>query len=683
MDPIGSNTPFNLRAESANIDQATQATATAQPSMPASSLNFSSLSSHAISSLKSLESQGNNSEQQLARLTKDAIQGDYLRLSSNQQQTRIVQYERQEKNGTLTIKAKLNESYEYDILAVKLCRASGEPLSINLPGPRLELASTTQERKSYKARVSLLNLSNKFQLQTQISTKRKEERNGRPRQDSERSLKEFYKKLSATDKVTVVVGGGTAALTYLATKRFDEADTHILVLGTAGYWGDKVAHRLAQPHHIFALPHQESAGFIDPSEHDKRNGLLPHDTSSAYVHSRSYQSRLAELEEITLDSLRRQGKEIHIESGVLTQNIFKKDGKFRLKLDVSDDSFFADKMVVATGAAPGRKLPAELTPKHIGTALSGQTDTGDHILSYSDILTSSTAEKIRDKDVFIYGGGATAAWAMEVADRIGNSTTWVARNGFDNAEEAGPRVEAIIEGSRDSQVKGRITSIEYLHMPFDSSEQKKIRINVAQDDPDGTNKTAFFIVDYLVNCIGQDAYEEGGLHDILSSDIKDDLIPIFDRNRMSGKSGTTLGFSTMVGDLEIIGAAAASYYDIERDLKPGPAVSASLPRSAKVPITIGGVVSSVSALTGYMPISQDRASGEIALSALNMHVMNATQLAVYFTGLYPMATAEVINNSVEQYLAQRSETEFGLTDKQTRDFMVFHFEANLENEKAH
>lgn len=486
------------------------------------------------------------------------------------------------------------------------------------------------------------------------------------------SLKNFYEKLLPSDKLTVIVGAGTAALTYLATKRVDAADTHILLLGGAG-WGDQVAHRLAQPHHIFALPHLPSADFVDPSEHDRENGILPHHETSAYVHSLDYQKRLMGLEKMALDSLREQGKKIHIENGVSTQKIHREGSKFKIKLDISEDLFFADKMVVATGAAPGRKLPPELLPERTGAIISGQAHIGDHILSYSDILTAEIAEKIRDKDVFIYGGGATAAWAMEVSEQIGKSAKWVSRSGFDNAEEAGPRVEAIIEGSRDSQLKGNISSIEYLPPSSNLPDQQKIRINVVEVNQDQSEKTVSFVVDYIVNCIGQDAYEEGGLHATLSPEIKNELSPIMDRNKMSGKAGVNVGFGTQGGELKIIGAAAASYYDIERDLKPGAAISEALPCSARVPITIGGVVSSVTALTGYMPITQNSPSGEIALSGLNTHVMNATQLAVYFTGLYPMARAEVINNAVEQYLQQRSVTEFGLTDLQTQDFMAKHF----------
>jgi hypothetical protein len=91
-----------------------------------------------------------------------------------------------------------------------------------------------------------------------------------------------------------------------------------------------------------------------------------------------------------------------------------------------------------------------------------------------------------------------------------------------------------------------------------------------------------------VNCIGQDAYEKDRHHDVLSSTIKDDIVPILDKNQVSGRADTVLAFGTRDGYLEIIGAAAASYYDTARKLKPDRSVREHLPRSGRVPITIGG-----------------------------------------------------------------------------------------------
>ncbi|MFM0069384.1 FAD/NAD(P)-binding protein [Paraburkholderia aspalathi] len=482
-------------------------------------------------------------------------------------------------------------------------------------------------------------------------------------------MSEFFAGMSADDKALIVVGGGTAALTYLSTIDLDEKLTHVAVVGDQGYWS-KVGHRLAQPHHILALPHEQSAGFVDPSKHDALDNILPHDTRSAYVHSNDYQDRLAKLGEHTVDLLRSQGRKVFVAGGVSIESITKHgESGYKIATGEPGQSVVGHKVVVATGPAPGRTLATRQLPKSSATKRGENPgEKPPQILSYDDILTSSTAKRIKGKDVMVYGGGPTAAWAMEVGKLNAKSSAWVARKGFGVAEEAGPRVGAIIEGSRDSQIKGEIESIEYLDAN-EAGEEQKLRVNVSHTKPDGMKEVKPLDVDYLVNSTGQDAYGAGGLHDILSAEIKRDLRPIPDHNQVSGVPDTMLGFGTDSGDLQIIGAAAASYQDVDRGLNPGRLASETLPRSGKIGITIGGVVASVAALTDYMPITQDPTTGEMKVTGLNLHVMNATQLAVYLTGAYPDAPAEKINSTVKEYLAARSKTEFGLSDTQLKDFM--------------
>lgn len=424
-----------------------------------------------------------------------------------------------------------------------------------------------------------------------------------------------------------------------------------------------MAHRLAQPHHIFALPDQDSHPFVDPAQHDQRQNILPHQESSAYVHSKDYQERLLELEKSVLERLKSEGRTVHFEHGVNIEKIEKIGGGYVFQANSATDSFHSDKVVVATGAAPSRSLPTEIVSP-------GNPDIDEKILTYNDILTESIAEKVRDKDVLIYGGGATSAWAMEVSEQIGKSSLWLAKSGFDQAESAGPRVEAIIEGTRASQAKGIIKSI---NLSDDLKSPNKLKVVIQNEKPDGSNELNTLYYDYVVNCIGQDSYEKGGLHEVLASNIKDELLPIFDKNQVSGRSDTVLGFGTGDGGLELIGAAAASYYDYERNLKPGRAVSEDLPRSARVPITIGGVVSSVSAFNNYMPLSQNPKTGEISVDSLNVNVMSKQQLAVYYSGKYQDAHASIINAAVDDLLKKRSKTEFGLPDEELSKFEASHF----------
>lgn len=90
----------------------------------------------------------------------------------------------------------------------------------------------------------------------------------------------FASNIGNGDKTLVVVGGGTTAMTYLATAEIGKEYTHVAIVGDKGYWS-RQSHRLAQPHHILALPEQPSARFVDPSEHDASRNILPHDDRSA------------------------------------------------------------------------------------------------------------------------------------------------------------------------------------------------------------------------------------------------------------------------------------------------------------------------------------------------------------------------------------------------------------------
>jgi hypothetical protein len=482
---------------------------------------------------------------------------------------------------------------------------------------------------------------------------------------AEASIDDFASSVGNGDKTLVVVGGGTAAITYLATAEIDKEYTHVAIVGDQGYWG-KQAHRLAQPHHILALPEQPSARFVDPSEHDASGNILPHDDRSAYVHSTDYQKCLQSFGKRTVDRLRDEGRKVVVASDVSVDTIARDGDGYRLKTSLERQSLRAHKVVVATGPSPARKLEAKRLPKGSPSTPPPQ------VLTYNDILTPTIADRINGKDILIYGGGPTSAWAMEVAQLHAKSATWVARNGFEVAKAAGPRVKAIIEATRSAQLHGEIESVAYLDLEK-ATEERQLRVNVSLRAPNGAKSIRSLDVDFIVNSIGQDAMGAGGLHDVLSPDIRRELQPIPDRNGVTGIPDAMLGFGTPSGDLQIIGAAAASYQDKENGLYAGRLASETLPRSGQVGITIGGVVASVAALTDHMPFRQEPSTGEFRVTGLNMHVMNATQLAVYFTATFPDAPASLINGAVQDFLNQRSKTEFGLSDRQVKEFLQARF----------
>jgi hypothetical protein len=501
-------------------------------------------------------------------------------------------------------------------------------------------------------------------------------------------LVKFYQSIPADKDVLVVVGGGTAALTYLYTQELESKYSHIVILGDRGYWG-VASHRLAQPHHILALPHERSHDFIDPAEHDAIHKILPHEDKSAYVHSRDYQSRLVQLEDATVKALIEKGKKVFVAKRAQVKQI---ERGTQLALQVQIDQInlplIANKVIMATGAGPARKLAPELQksldasaaklqsvdPKASNDPKDSNNNTthssasvDNRIFNYTDTLTS-VSENAKGQDVIIYGGGATAAWAAEVAQlKARKLVAWIAKSGFDEAINAGPRVGAILDRTKEAQIQGKVDDVRYV----DVSGQRKLAVTVSSTRPGSATPPTEYIVDYLFNCIGQEQYEknEGGLPEILR-----EMNPYLDINNVSGqKDPSMLGWKNNQDDVLIIGAAQGTYYHKDKKVDRGVAVSSFIPRSGQVPITIGGVVSTVCAMTNYMPVVQDPETREISLVSLNLHVMNATQLAAYFSGLFPRARAVQVSNAVTALISARSQTEFGLSDDQLENFMKLHF----------
>lgn len=500
-----------------------------------------------------------------------------------------------------------------------------------------------------------------------------------PKQDTLEidALNAFYKNKAPNERVLVIVGGGTAAFTYLYTVEIDPQYKHILILGNQGYWSH-AAHRLSQPHHILALPHELSDKFVDPAQHDEENGILPHFPNSAYAHSKDYQKKLVDLEKATIEKLHKSGITVLLLRKVAVTTVDRfNSSSFVLGLHQPNIQVIGHKIIMATGAGPARKLPPSIAPtKPAATVVQTQGSMplsylNERILNYNDILTS-TAEKCRNKEVLIYGGGATAAWAMEIAALTAKPVAWIAKSGFDEAVNAGPRVYAIIKRTQPLQLQGKIDSIRYTTCEITGEQKLLIHIS-AINNKGSVVQSKCYTVDYLINCIGQEPYELEGLPNIISSSLQNELAPLLDKNYVAGNEQCMLGWSNKQGDFMIIGSAAGTYYNRNNPTNQQiPSVSKLLPRSGQVPVTIGGVVSSVSALTNYMPVSQNLKTGKSTLLSMNVNIMNATQLAVYFTTRYPDAPAKKINDAVVAFINQRSKTEFGISPKQVSEFLDKH-----------
>lgn len=135
MDPVRGADSFKMPIESANTGATTQATAHKPPSMHANFLTLSQLTPHSFEALNSLQRHGDETGKALAEFAKDAIQGGFLSVSPNQQQTNVARYGKSVNGNVLVIQARLNERSQYDILSIGIRQASGKIMSMTFPEP--------------------------------------------------------------------------------------------------------------------------------------------------------------------------------------------------------------------------------------------------------------------------------------------------------------------------------------------------------------------------------------------------------------------------------------------------------------------------------------------------------------------------------------------------------------------
>ncbi len=479
------------------------------------------------------------------------------------------------------------------------------------------------------------------------------------------SLIDFCKSARSTHKMLVVVGAGTAAWTYLRTCQLDPDISHIMVLGNRGYWS-KVTHRLAQTEHLLALPDEQSAPYIDPELLNQAAGIAPTDTRSAYMDSTAYQATMDSFAETTVKLLTARGLDIYFDCKAEITHIDRDPRAphaFSIKLNGVTQSIPADQIIIATGAGPERHLTQEL---YDGLYRSCSNPDERHmarsrVLGYTDALADTAHDRLTGKDILIYGGGATAAWVAEMAESTGTPCAWVAKNGFGAALTAGPRVESILARTKGIQAHATITHIAFAAK---AGEEGKLMVSLAY----ATGETRTVVTDYLVNSIGQDQHKYGldALSMILSPGLCHELNPVVDMNHNSGDTHEhdQVAWATPCKSLMVIGAAQSSFYQPDStSTRSSLSVSRILPKGGQVAVTLPGVVASVCALTNYMPISQRSKTGVCKLIGLNLNLLNATQLAVYFTVMFPDAPYSVVNNAVDSLIAERRRTHFGLSDE--------------------
>jgi hypothetical protein len=280
----------------------------------------------------------------------------------------------------------------------------------------------------------------------------------------------------------------------------------------------------------------------------------------------------------------------------------------------------------------------------------------------------------------VYGGGATAAWAADLAlSRKPKHFTWAARaggTGFSKSMLPGKRNQMILDKTKDNREEITIDAITYL-APGSRTKmwgvQKRPKLELTYKTSDSADPW-YRLLDQFVYSIAGNPTAEGSVSRILSQNLYGELEPIQDRDLVLTEGEGILGWGTPDRDVLVIGAAAFSnlpkYVD-GRGTTNAPAPMISLPWGSQVPDGIGVAVATISALNNYIPIQQVvGADGSVSVSDvnLNMNLADRNQIACYIAVFYPDLEAGRANAAVEEIITVRSQRDQVATvGKQTID----------------
>lgn len=272
-------------------------------------------------------------------------------------------------------------------------------------------------------------------------------------------------------------------------------------------------------------------------------------------------------------------------------------------------------VIIATGPGQEREYDKKMFN---GTPEPWQVISGPAFMEGQTAPVPETS-KYRRWSVAVAGGSATAAWAVETALVRGYTVKlWFQRKSGNETKEQRFKA-AFPPGDRNYMVKkavldsvGLLTNLKTIHvLPADLMVREKIGLEF----DDGK----WVWVDQFVYAIGSDF--STGIGAMLSDDLKKEIRPFRDRNRVVSTDGTAvLALGTKDRSLFIVGAAVynaigalksldpqrdkAKYADVEST--DYAKINQTLPESAVPPEGIGLIMASIEAFTEYMPVSNPR-----------------------------------------------------------------------------
>ncbi|HEV3315886.1 MAG TPA: hypothetical protein VG488_02910 [Candidatus Angelobacter sp.] len=492
---------------------------------------------------------------------------------------------------------------------------------------------------------------------------------------------------------TVVIGTGISAAAYLLSVSRDLG--HITALGNPDLWNQMdPQHRMGQPTPLLTgnlLGHgRVDRGFSrTPRQNEFMRAGVFATVMRHYLRTRSH--------------LRVPGS--------LVENIVRLPNRqYRVRFSAERERFYTDvdNVIVAMGGGPSRALMAGEDGR-LEVNVSGM---GGYVVGGNEFLSPAWTMPhgdCRGKDVVVYGGSATAAWVVEMAEmRRMNVVCWFTRpdertgnwdpdSRFEPAFPAGGRNARLEVAYQDRRVVRRLTHIKFypganfLGMTFRNQAGEKILL----------------VADLFVYALGFEHTRDAGVRRMLDQAIQDQLVAFYDRNLAISARPSLLAVGTPDSSLMIVGSAmssSAGFGGGELTLQGDPTqrlstlaryadISNTLPPSARPTEGIAMVMASVEALNEYIPVTVARNARVVTYTTprlthtgelnpyggrqrrrivdfewdINYNTSNRTQLAVYLaqtTDLNPFAANLAVALIV--HLRTRAQNVFGLSDPQVQ-----------------
>ncbi len=430
----------------------------------------------------------------------------------------------------------------------------------------------------------------------------------------------------------IVVGNGSSALNFLHSaltgedRRFRR--DKILVIGKSDLWSRTTAnHAMGQPPELL----QRQLGMdrtVTVSEKTRPVGLK----RDEYATAGSYTNHLNELRGKIIEAL--PDKIWGVNKNVSAGGIVRYGSGFKVT-DDSGDCYETSQVIVASGIGP----PATLPPLDFGmkalSTVKSQPRGYDEIV---DAVTYYNSSPPRGLDVLVYGGSATSSWAANHAWKSGARTLlWMCRRGIDAISTEGNPVgrnsEVIQMAVRNKLIEGgEINGVAINLGATDGEPRLMVDLKIFAFDPNKMNRSVdartgkvtltkkrveasdrrvIYQFHQIVYAVGSDPMGIGGPGQLLSSDLRNNLVPVYARGYqfMTREDEILLAFTTTDEKLWVVGAAVFGGLGVP-DLKMLQSkyarVGEFLPTAGTPPEGIAILSTTIDALTGRMETDPSR-----------------------------------------------------------------------------